>query len=54
MKHFLLLAAALIAAIACYAAGFETGAVVLIVGGALFELAFWLLALRGVGKNRSA
>ena len=54
MKHILRLAVLLIAAIASYAVGFGAGIVLLIVAGVLFELTFWVLALRGFRKYRSA
>lgn len=47
MKHHLLTAAWLAAALACYALGLQDGVLALIVAGAVCEGGFWLRVLRG-------
>ncbi len=42
MKRYLITLALLVAAIICYAASWNTGAIALFAIGGLFELAFWL------------
>ncbi|MDA8016393.1 MAG: hypothetical protein MPN21_02995 [Thermoanaerobaculia bacterium] len=51
MKRILPTIGCLIAAIFFYHFGFLSGAVTLLVVGGLFELGFWILALRAVGKT---
>ena len=51
MKRALLLIACLLLAIVFYFLGYNGGAVALIVVGAIFELSFWVLALRGVRSS---
>lgn len=51
MKRALLLIACLLLAVVFYSLGFHGGAVALIAVGAIFELSFWVLALRGIRSS---
>ena len=46
MKHHLITLALLVAAVICYAASWNTGAIALFAIGGVFELAFWLRLIR--------
>jgi hypothetical protein len=47
MKRHLITLALLVAAVICYAASWNTGAIALFSVGGAFELAFWFRLLRG-------
>lgn len=49
MKHALVTALLLVAALACYGFGLERGAVGLLALGAILELGFWVRAFPGFG-----
>ncbi len=49
MKHRLVTAALLLAALACYGIGLDSGATALLALGGIFELAFWARAFPGFG-----
>jgi|GEM_PF-701300 len=52
MKHCLFTAAILIAALVLYSIGLVSGAVLLFVGGAVFEFWFWVrIFTRRLGSN---
>lgn len=56
MSHGLITAAILLVALACYGLGLWTGALALLIGGAVLEFWLWARAFPGFGvlsRNRS-
>jgi hypothetical protein len=52
VKRRIVTLAWLVAALACYAAGLESGALVLFAAGIAFEIVFWARLLRRTGQRR--
>ena len=48
--HLLFVMTALVGAGVCYAVGFGLGIICLLMAGAVFELAFWILALTSTAE----